>query len=83
MRCVDMEAAESLFRCQVPDPRRARGVRHPFQLLRLTLLGLGGQPHGPHSPLLQDALAGAEGAAGFPPGPSSPATTISRTLAGV
>ena len=29
-----MEAAESLFECleQVPDPRRARGVRHPFQL---------------------------------------------------
>ena len=40
---VDMEAAESLFECleQVPDPRRARGVRHPFQaILRLTLLGL-------------------------------------------
>ena len=38
-----MEAAESLFECleQVPDPRRARGVRHPFQaILRLTLLGL-------------------------------------------
>ncbi len=42
-RCVDMEAAESLFECleQVPDPRMARGVRHPFQaILRLTLLGL-------------------------------------------
>ena len=38
-----MEAAESLFKCleQVPDPRRARGVRHPFQaILRLTLLSL-------------------------------------------
>ena len=38
-----MEAAESLFECleQVADPRRARGVRHPFQaILRLTLLGL-------------------------------------------
>ena len=38
-----MEAAESLFECleQVPDPRMARGVRHPFQaILRLTLLGL-------------------------------------------
>ena len=38
-----MEAAESLFKCleQVPDPRRARGVRHPFQaMLWLTLLGL-------------------------------------------
>ena len=33
-----MEAAESLFECleQVPDPRMARGVRHPFHL-RLTL----------------------------------------------
>ena len=38
-----MEAAESLFKCleQVPDPRRAGGVRHPFQaILRLTLLSL-------------------------------------------
>ena len=38
-----MEAAESLFKCleQVADPRKARGVRHPFQaILRLTLLGL-------------------------------------------
>ena len=38
-----MGAEESLFRCleQVPDPRRARGVRHPFQaILGLTLLGL-------------------------------------------
>ena len=38
-----MEAAESLFECleHVPDPRRARGVRHPFQaILRLTLLRL-------------------------------------------
>ena len=27
-----MEAAESLFKCleQVADPRKARGVRHPF-----------------------------------------------------
>ena len=38
--CVDMEAAESLFGC-LELPRRARGVRHPFQaILRLTLLGL-------------------------------------------
>lgn len=37
-----MAAAESLFECleQVPDPRRARGVRHPFQaILRLTPWG--------------------------------------------
>ena len=27
-----MEAEESLFKCleQVPDPRRAKGVRHPL-----------------------------------------------------
>ena len=38
-----MEAAESLLACleQVLYPRRARGVRHPFQaILRLTLLAL-------------------------------------------
>ena len=44
---------ESLFECleQVPDPRRARGVRHPFQaILRLTLLGLVcGQTTIPHA----------------------------------
>ena len=36
-------AVESLFKCleQIPDPPRARGVRHPFQpILRLTMLGL-------------------------------------------
>ena len=35
--CVDMGAEESLFQCleQVPDPRRARGVRHPFQAILL------------------------------------------------
>ena len=83
-----MEAAESLFECleQVPDPRRARGVRHPFQaILRLTLLGLVcGQTTMAHItlfarmnwPALKEPL-------GFlrdhPPHP----TTISRTLAGV
>ena len=83
-----MEAAESLFECleQVPDPRRARGVRHPFQaILRLTLLGLiCGQTTMAHItlfarmnwPALKEPL-------GFlrdhPPHP----TTISRTLAGV
>ena len=44
MKCEGMEAAaESLFKSleQVPDPRKSRGVRHPFQaILRLTLLGL-------------------------------------------
>ena len=69
-----MEAAESLFECleQAPDPRRARGVRHPFQaILRLTLLGLvwRSDHHGPHRPLRQVALAGAEGASGVCSGP--------------
>ena len=85
-----MEAAESLFECleQVPDPRRARGVRHPFQaILRLTLLGLVcGQTTMAHIalfarmhwPVLKEPL-------GFLKKPSTPrhATTISRTLAGV
>ncbi len=91
MRCVDMEAAESLFRCleQVPDPRRARGVRHPFQaILRLTLLGLVcGQTtiahiahiahySRMHWPVLKEPL-------GFLRDHPPHATTISRTLAGV
>ena len=72
-----MEAAESLFECleQVPDPRRARGVRHPFQaILRLTLLGLVcGQTTMAHIalfarmhwPVLKEPL-------GFPQKPSTP-----------
>ena len=83
-----MEAAESLFQCleQAPDPRRARGVRHPFQaLLRLTLLGLVcGQTTMAHIalfvrmnwPALKEPL-------GFPRDHPPHATTISRTLAGV
>ena len=72
-----MEAAESLFECleQVPDPRRARGVRHPFQaIVRLTLLGLVcGQTTMAHiAPLRQDALASAEGALGVSAGPAAP-----------
>ena len=72
-----MEAAESLFECleQVADPRRARGVRHPFQaILRLTLLGLvcGQTHHGPHRTVRQDALAGTEGAPGVSQRPSTP-----------
>ena len=82
-----MEAAESLFKCleQVPDPRRARGVRHPFQaILRLTLLGLVcGQATMAHIalfarlnwPLLKEPL-------GFLRDHPPHATTISRTLAG-
>ena len=83
-----MEAAESLFECleQVPDPRRARGVRHPFQaILRLTLLGLVcGQTTMAHIalfarmnwPALKEPL-------GFLRDHPPHATTISRTLAGV
>ena len=83
-----MEAAESLFKCleQVPDPRRARGVRHPCQaILRLTLLGLVcGQTTMAHIalfarmhwPELKKPL-------GFHREHPPHATTISRTLAGV
>ncbi len=83
-----MEAAESLFNCleQVPDPRRARGVRHPFQaILRLTLLSLVcGQTTMAHIalfarlhwPALKEPL-------GFVRDQPPHATTISRTLSGV
>ena len=83
-----MEAADSLFECleQVPDPRRARGVRHPFQaILRLTRLGLVcGQTTMAHIalfarmhwPMLKEPL-------GFLRDHPPHATTISRTLAGV
>ena len=83
-----MEAADSLFECleQVLDPRRARGVRHPFQaILRLTLLGLVcGQTTMAHIalfarmhwPALKEPL-------GFLRNHPPHATTISRTLAGV
>ena len=83
-----MEAAESLFKCleQVADPRRARGVRHPFPaILRLTLLGLVcGQTTMAHIalfarmhwPMLKEPL-------GFVRDHPPHATTISRTLAGV
>ena len=83
-----MEAAESLFECleHVADPRRARGVRHPFQaILRLTLLGLVcGQTTMAHIalfarmhwPVLKEPL-------GFVRDHPPHATTISRTLAGV
>ena len=88
MRCIDMEAAESLFKRleQVSDPRKARGVRHPFQaILRLTLLGLVcGQTTMSHIalfarmhwPALKEPL-------GFLRDHPPHATTISRTLAGV
>ena len=81
-----MEAAESLFQCleQVADPRKARGVRHPFQaILRLTLLGLVcGQTTMAHIallarlhwPALKEPL-------GFVWDQPPHATTISRTLA--
>ena len=83
-----MKAAESLSACldQIPDPRRARGVRHPFQaILRLTLLGLVyGQTTMAHIalfarlhwPVLKEPL-------GFNRDYPPHATTISRTLAGI
>ena len=84
-----MEAAESLFECleQVADPRKARGVRHPFQAITAAdPAGFGLRPdhHGPHRPLRQDALGDAQGAIGLMYGTSRPMPrTISRTLAGV
>ncbi len=81
-------AAESLFKSleQIPDPRRARGVRHPFQaIVRLTLLGLvSGQTTMAHIalfgklhwPELKEPL-------GFVRESAPHATTISRVLAGV
>ena len=83
-----MAAAESPFKCleQAPDPRRARGVRHPFQaMLRLTLPGLVcGQTTMAHSalfarmhwPALKEPL-------GFLRNHPPHAAAISRTLAGV
>ena len=81
-------AAECLFKCLegIPDPRKARGIRHPFQaVLRLTLLGLvSGQTTMAHIALygekhwekLKEPL-------GFARDRPPHATTISRTLAGV
>ena len=83
-----MEAAESLFACldQIPDPRRARGVRHPFQgILRLTLLGLVcGQTTMAHIALFARMhWATLKEPLGFVRDEPPHATTISRTLAGV
>ena len=83
-----MEAAESLFECleQVANPRRVRGVRHPFQaILRLTLLELVcGQTTMAHIalfarmhwPVIKESL-------GFVRDRPPHAATISRTLAGI
>ena len=48
-----------------------------------TGLGLRSDHYGPHRPVRQDALAGAEEAVGLPQRASGHAPTISRTLAGV
>ena len=81
-------AVESLFGClaEIPDPRKVRGIRHPFQaILRLSLLGLvSGQTTMAHIalfgekhwPRLKEPL-------GFVQDRPPHATTISRTLAGV
>ena len=83
-----MEAAESLFACldQIPDPRRARGVRHPFPaILRLTLLGLVcGQTTMAHIALFARMhWATLKEPLGFVRDEPPHATTISRTLAGI
>ena len=86
-----MAAAESPFKCleQVPDPRRARGVRHPFQaIVRLTLLGLVcGQTTMAHSALFArmhwPALPALKEPLGFLRNHPPHAAAISRTLAGV
>ena len=82
-------AAQSLFHCleQIPDPRQARGVRHPFQaILRLTLLGLvSGQTTMAHiawyGRLHWETLRSAFGGLGFVRDQAPHATTRSRTLA--
>ena len=81
-------AVESLFKCleEIPDPRKARGVRHPFQaVLRLTLLGLvSGQTTMAHIALFgQLHWRTLKGPLGFVRHRAPHATTISRTLAGV
>ena len=86
-----MEAADYLFECleQVPDPRRARGVRHPFQaILRLTLLGLVcGQTTMAHIALFArmhwPALKEPLGFLRNHPPHATTISRISRTLAGV
>ena len=84
-------AAQSLFHCleQIPDPRQARGVRHPFQaILRLTLPGLvSGQTTMAHiawyGRLHWETLRSAFGGLGFVRDQAPHPTTRSRTLAGV
>ena len=83
-----MEGAGSLFECleQVEDPRKARGVRHPFQaILRLSLLGLVcGQTTMAHiAHFARMHWATLKEPLGFVRDQPPHATTISRTLAGV
>ncbi len=81
-------ATESLFECleEIPDPRKARGIRHPFQaVLRLTLIGLvSGQTTMAHIALFGEKhWAKLKEPLGFIRDRPPHATTISRTLAGV
>ena len=81
-------AVESLFGClaEIRDPRKARGIRHPFQaILRLTLLGLvSGQTTMAHIALFGEKYwPRLKGPLGFVQDRPRHATTISRTLAGV
>lgn len=81
-------SAECLFRYieEIPDPRKARGIRHPFQaVLRLTLLGLvSGQTTMAHIALFGEKhWAKLKEPLGFTRDRPPHATTISRTLAGI
>ena len=83
-----MEAAESLFKCleQVPDAKKARGVRRPVRAIpRLTLLGLVcGQTTMAHIAIFARMNWSAlEEPLGFLRDHSPHASTISRILAGV
>ena len=80
-------AAESLvkFLEQVPDPRKARGVRHPFQaILRFALLGLvSGQTTMAHIALFGELhWQRLKGPLGFLRDQAPHATTISRNPGG-
>ena len=75
-----------LFECleQVPDPRLARGVRHPFQDSASDPAGpICGQTTMAHIALFARMKAGSEGALGVSQGSSSPRHHHSRALAGV
>jgi len=82
------EATASLFECleEISDPRKARGVRYPFQgILRLTVLALvSGQTTMAHIALFgEKQWEHLKEPLGFTRDKPPHATTISRTLAGI